>query len=334
MTRDVHTTQVGQLHIHVALCSPTAFVVVTLHTKLVHPHFYGVGATSVVSHTNHHRLDFAQRWITHHANLVVWTAFVVHGEELGVACFATQTCLVAFMLDVGQCLEVDINHVLYRPNSLTALSGVGVVSTFWRDSQWHFVFVVIALVIRTQTEECAHLEVFQTLIAFESIGVDEHLQMLVLAEVEVHGLIYTTCIARREVLNDNGERLLVFLSDLRLAWVCHTTDAWRQHVVDWSLVVVLLNIHSSCVDSSRHTWLLSREEWLCVVAPFTTHEVEAGKAHDDWLLEIREIHTHEANAREVVDGTLFLFVSIHRNAELIPSRFFRFVVTQFHIGLA
>ena len=88
------------------------------------------------------------------------------------------------------------------------------------------------------------------------------------------------------------------------------------------------------MDCSRHTWLLSREEWLSVVAPFTTHEVEAGKAHDDGLLEIREIHTHEANAREIVDRALLLFVSIHRNAELIPSRLFRLVVTQFHIGLA
>ena len=59
MSRHVHATQIGQLHVHVSLCSPSTFVVIALHTQLVHPHFYRTCAASVVSHTNHHGLDFA-----------------------------------------------------------------------------------------------------------------------------------------------------------------------------------------------------------------------------------------------------------------------------------
>ena len=334
MSCDVHATQVGQLHIHVALCCPSSFVVVALHTQFVHPHFYRTRASSVVSHTNHHGLDFAQRWITHHANLVVRSVFIVNGEKFCIAGFTAVTGFVALMLGIGEELEVDVNHVFFRPNCHTTLRGVGVVSAFWCEFQWHFVFVVVALVVATQADECTHLVVLQALVVFEGVGMNEHLQVLVLAEVEVHGLIHAASIARRKVFDDDGECLLVFLSDLRLIWVGDTADARRQHVVHRSLVVVLLDVHSGSAYRSRHAWLLTSEEWLRVVAPFSTHEVEAGETQYDRLFEVGQIHTHEADAGEVVDASFLLLILVNRDAELVPCSFFRRVVAQFYIGLS
>ena len=238
------------------------------------------------------------------------------------------------MLGIGEEVEVDVNHVFFRPYCHTALRSVGVVSAFWRELQWHLIFVVVALVVASQSDECAHLVVLYALVAFECVGMDEHLQVLVLAEVEVHGLVHTASIARRKVFDNDGERLLILLSDLRLAWVGDTTDAWRQYIVHRSLVVVLFDVYSCSAHCSRNAWLFACEEWLCVVAPFAAHQVEAGKTQYDWLFEVGQVHTHEADAGEVVDGAFLLLVSIHRDAELVPCGFFRLVVAELHIGLS
>ena len=318
VTCEVHVAEVRELHVQITLRSPTAFVVVVLHTQFVHPHFDRTCAAAVVAYTNHHGLDLAQRRITHDADLVRRTVAVVDAEHLRVCGLTLAAGLVALVLHAGEHAEVYVKHVLSGPYSLTTLSGVGVVVACRRKFERNLVLVVVALVVATHTQEDAHLVVLQLVVSFEGVGVDKHLQMLVVAQVERHGLIDGTRIAWSKILDGERERLLVFLCELRLLRVGHTADARWQDVVDRAFVVILLDVDRSCAQRTAHARLVAGEERLSIVSPLAAYEVQAGKAQDDGLGTMCEVHTHETYAGEVVDGADLRFVCIDRNAEEIP----------------
>ena len=79
------------------------------------------------------------------------------------------------MFEVGESAEVDVKHVLLWPHSLAPLCGVGVIVSGWSEFEWYFVFVVVALVVATQSDEDTHLVVLQFCVAFHCVGMDEHL---------------------------------------------------------------------------------------------------------------------------------------------------------------
>ena len=216
MACDIDRTQIGQLHIQVALCRPSALVGEILHTEFVDPHFHTTCTTSIVAYTNHHGLYFAQRRIADNTDFVVGAVLIVGIVNLCVTGCAFSFCLVAFMLQGCEGAEVNIEHVLLRPNSLTTLCSVGVIVTIGGEFERYFVFVIVALVVATNAEEKTHLIVLKFCVTLHCVGMDKHLQMLVVAQVFIEGLINGTSIACGKVLHGECQSLFVILGELRL----------------------------------------------------------------------------------------------------------------------
>ena len=147
---------------------------------------------------------------------------------------------------------------------------------------------------------------------------DKHLKVFVLAHVVVAVLEHGTRVARRQVLGDERECLLVALHELALRGIGHTADARRQHIVDGLLVVVLLDVHGADLERSADGGCLPAIERLLVVAPVGLHEVECGEAQDDGFLEACQIHPDEADGVEILNASLGTFELFEGHAELEP----------------
>ena len=181
----------------------------------------------------------------------------------------------------------------------------------------HLVFVVVALVVASEAYEDSQLVVGEVGgVLVQRIGMHEHLQALVLSEVEGGVLIDTFRLSCAEVVDHDVECLLVALDELWLGGVLHTRDARRQYVVDRCLVVVLLDVDGA----DRHVAGVGCAvgEVLRINPPLSPDEVEASESHDDGLLEVGEEHAHEPDRCEVADGTHLLLVPVEWYSELIP----------------
>ena len=148
----VETAEVGKLYIERRLCRPASFVGEFLQTKLVGPHLNALHGAPVVANTDHDGLHLAERRITHHADAVAGMVAVEVAELLVVAGGAEALLVVAVLLHCRELVEVDVDHVLLWPHCTTVAGVVGVVARinlFGRQCQRHFVFVVVALVVRS-----------------------------------------------------------------------------------------------------------------------------------------------------------------------------------------
>ena len=157
-----------------------------------------------------------------------------------------------------------------------------------------FVLIIVVPVVAAKAHEHGKLVVGQvSSILLEGIGVDEHLNALVLAQVESGVLINGLGLARREVVDNEAQRLLVLLGKLRLGRILLTGDSRRQDVVHRRLVVVLLDVHRA--DGHASALVGRGVERLLVGAPFSAHKVERGETQYDRFLEVSEEHAHEAD---------------------------------------
>ena len=120
------------------------------------------------------------------------------------------------MLQVGEDAEVDVEHVLFGPYGFTSLCGVGVIMPGRSECQRNLIFIIVALVVATHADEETHLIVLQFSVIFHRIGMNKHLQMLVVTEVHVHGFIDGTCISCGKVLHGQCQCLLIVLRQLWL----------------------------------------------------------------------------------------------------------------------
>ena len=160
------------------------------------------------------------------------------------------------------------------------------------------------------------------------VGVYEHLHPPVLAQVERGVAIHSLRLSMLQFLHHHVECLLIGLYELGLRGVCHTVNAWRQHVVHRCLVIVLLDVHGTHLH--RTTLGTACTEALLVEAPLSAYEVEGSEAQYDGLLETRHEHTHEADAGQVADATLLVLILRQGNAELVPVHAGRITVTELH----
>ena len=159
------------------------------------------------------------------------------------------------------------------------------------------------------------------------VGMHKHLHALILPQVVAGILIDGLRLTRTQVFHPHVQGLLIVLHQLWLRGVGSTTDAWRQDVVHWLFVVVLLDVDSTHLHRSR---LHAVGEVLLVDTPFASHQVKTAEAQHDGLLEIGHEHTHEADAGEVVDAALLAFVLGDGNAELEPVDTRRIAIAQSH----
>ena len=145
----------------------------------------------------------------------------------------------------------------------------------------------------------------------------EHLQVVVLSEVQVGVLVYGLRLVLREVLHDEAQRLLVLLGELWLVGVAHACDARRQDVGHWLSLGVLLYVDGAHLERSR-LGSGAGLQVLLILSPGAAHQVERAETQDDVLVEAREEHTHEADGGEVVDAAELRVVLGQWYAVLVP----------------
>ena len=240
---------------------------------------------------------------------------VVGGIRLRVGSHTHRLRLVALLLEGGEDGERHVEHVVLRPYRLAVFERTAIVLAFRCQLERYLILIVVVLVVATQADEHSQLVVLQLGgVLCQGIGMGKHLYALVLAQVEGGVLIHCLRLARIHVLYHETQSLLVVLHELCLRWVLTTSDAWRQDVVDWLLLGILLDTHGTRLQGSA----IGSAERLVVGTPGATHEVERTEAHDDRLLEVGEEHAHEADAGEVVDIAHLRLILIHWDAELVP----------------
>ena len=181
----------------------------------------------------------------------------------------------------------------------------------------YLVFVVVVLVVATQTDEHRQLTILQIGgIGYQVVGMHKHLHSLVLAQVNDALLIHCLRLVLLQVVDDHLKSLFVALHQLGLRGVGNSTDTWRQHIVHWFLVAVFLDVH--CTHVYGTPLGTTRFETVLVEAPLATYQVKTAEAEHDGFLEARHEQSHETDAGEVADGT-FLALIIHQgHTELIP----------------
>ena len=156
--------------------------------------------------------------------------------------------LVAFLFECRQFVERYVEHVLLRPHCHSSLVRVAIV-VLGGELQWYLIFIVVALVVATQSHEDGQLVVLQVGgVLLHGVGMHKHLQSLVLSQVEVGVLIHRLCLTLGQLLYDESQCLLVVLHELRLRGVGHTTYSRRQHIVHRQLVGVLLDVDICCFE--------------------------------------------------------------------------------------
>ncbi len=155
----VDSSEVGELHIEVALCCPTAAVVIFLQTELVHPDLSRLGLSRLVAHSDNHGLYLSKRRIAHNGHPVVGVVLVINGESTVVGRQSQSLSLVAFLFYRGEYACRNVKHILAWPHQPAVLDVVLVVSVGCSQFQRYLVFVVVTLVVRAQTDEYCQLVV-------------------------------------------------------------------------------------------------------------------------------------------------------------------------------
>ena len=128
----------------------------------------------------------------------------------------------------------------------------------------------------------------------------EHLQALVDAQIEVGVAINSTGSTGWQVAHFHRHRLLIELCDLRLTGIDNSGDTRRQHIVHRLATGILLDVH--CRDCHiAFGWLVdARIGVIIVVTPFASQQFQRCETQVNRLLEIGEKHSYKTNGREIV----------------------------------
>ena len=185
---------------------------------------------TIIADTDHDGRYLLQGRVTKDGDLVLRfvVRVVVDDVRDGVAyAFVAGTFgFVASHLGVRQYLKREVEHICRRPHFLAVGCIIIVILTRRRQMQRDLVFVVVIPEVRTQTDEAGQIAVFQLRIdTAHLLGVDEHLQVLVLPHVVSRVLIHRPGIMRREVHDPHHHRLLVLRNQLcltRIGLPAHT----------------------------------------------------------------------------------------------------------------
>ena len=261
--------------------------------QLIDPNFTALHLTRIIAHTNHQGLHLAKRRIAHEGHLIARVIAVISHVRLRERCQSLRFGTVALLLECRKDAKRHIQHIVFRPYRLAIFQTATAILTFRSQLQRYLIFIIVVLVVATQTNKHRKLIVTQIRnVLRQSIGMSKHLDALVLAQVERRVLIDCLCLPRTQILDGQAQCLLIRLDQLRLGWVLLTLYAWRQDVVDRGFLRIFLNADRTCLQCSTS----SGTQRLVVGTPCTTHQVKRTKTQDDWLLEVGQEHTHETDA--------------------------------------
>ena len=321
MEAHVDSGNVAHAQCHAGLRSPATFVVKVSDSELIGPDNTILGRASVIAHTNHDDAHIAQRWITLDGDSVIGVVGILLSEAYSVAHIRVASHLgrITGLLDCRQQVKVDVEHVVLGPHLVSVAGAVGVIASVWREVQRNLVFIVIVLDIRAQSQECRHIAIGQVSGVVDcSLGMQEHLQSLIDAQVITGVAVDATCITRLQSIDSNLHRLLIELCDLRVSRIDDTCHTRRQDVVHRLARGILLDVDGVDIDIAHSRCIATHIEVVIVVAPLTSHELKCSKTQVSCLFESRHEHAHEANGREIGDVAHLLLISAQRDAELIP----------------
>ena len=160
-----------------------------------------------VAYTNHHGFHVADARVTDYLEgVVILLAFHLAFQHLlGIDVIESHVAvgyshgLVAALLDFNEVFQSDVEVVDFGPDSLF----VGVWCTPCRHLQGHLVFIIVFSEVGTDTHKDGEILVFQGVFFVGSLGVDEHLQVFVLPQVEAGGLIDGASVTIDEVLDSH-----------------------------------------------------------------------------------------------------------------------------------
>ena len=115
---------------------------------------------------------------------------------MGVGDCSLRLLHVAILLEIRQDVKVYVKHIVLGPYDARTSIAIGVFS-FWSDGEGNFVFVEIALVVRSQTDKDGEIAIRQTgLILDGSLRMGKELQPLVTTQVVGGRFIHRTGIGR------------------------------------------------------------------------------------------------------------------------------------------
>ena len=320
------------MDVHRTRGRPTALIVGFHQTEFIDPHLTRLHLTGDIPHTDHHHLHLSECRVTQDADLIGWLGWVEGGIKLVVGSLSHRLQLVTLFLQVGKHVETDVEHIINRPHQLAVGIGVlAVVAAVRCQHERYLVFVVVVLVVITQTDEHRQLPILQgSGIRQQVVGMHEHLHPLILAQVDGGLLIHRLRLVLLQVVHNHLQCLLITLHQLGLCRVRHSADSWRQHVVHGLLVVILLDVHGIHGQCARFG--TTRTKTLLIDTPLTPYEVETAETEHNGLLETRHEHTHETDAGKVADAAFPALILYQGHTELIPVHRRGVAITQFHVA--
>ena len=154
---------------------------------------------TVVAHSDHDGSHVLQRRVAEHGDLVLrlTRGVVVDDVRYRVAhtLVAAPFSTVTGCLRVGQHLQRKVEHVVLRPYCCTVGGAIVVILSRRRQMQRNLIFVVVVAQVGTQTDEATQVAVLQLRInGGHLLGMDEHLQFLVLPQVVAGVLVHSACV--------------------------------------------------------------------------------------------------------------------------------------------
>ena len=234
------------MQVEVTLGSPSTLIIIFLQTKLIDPHFTALHLTTQVTDTDNHRLHLAKRRVSHHTDLIVGTVLVVSGIDKVIRSLPLSLCNVPVSLNLCEEVQRNIKHVLFWPHRTASLQRIHVIVSGRCQRQRDFIFIIVALIVTTETYEHRQLMVFKIRgVQFQGVGMHEHLQAFVLPHVDGSILVNGFRLLRTQVCNGQGKCLLITLHKLWLSRILGTSYAWRKYIVDRSLIDILFDIHGT-----------------------------------------------------------------------------------------
>ena len=198
---------------------------------------------------------------------------------------------------------------------------VGIISG-GGNGEGQFVFVIIFLVVATDADKNVEVVVVEDF-ARLLLGVDKHLHLFVLTEVEDGGFVSGNSLTIRQIGNVQSHRLFVLLHDLIGHIIALALNAGGQDVIDGSLAAVFFeadvcNVEDALIVLHVGNKFARRGHCSGIFAPIAAHEVHLGKTQDNVFFGVGQVHTEEPDALEVGDCADHAIRLIHRHFKLIP----------------
>ena len=135
MPRDIQRSNIRQTEIYICFGSPTTRLVKIGQTHFIHPNDYILSCIRIISHTDHHRTNIAQRRVPHDSHLILIFIGIITGItglKRHSRIIHTFLC-IPFQLQIGKQRKREIKHIGLWPNRFLILCIIRAIITRLRQ---------------------------------------------------------------------------------------------------------------------------------------------------------------------------------------------------------